>query len=121
VFLSDDHDTRNYAYCLNTKGEAAEPDEQTERQKEKENKQHQIDVAELELKLKAINEKKDGPKIKTPLEQKKELFDREYAGSMGILEYAAKRKAELAVELKDHPKLRKQAFELIDALVHKLS
>lgn len=121
VYLSEDKDTRNYAYCLNTKGEAADPDEQTERQKEKEQKQHQIEVAELELKLKAINEKRDGPKLKTPLEQKKEQFDRGYAASMGIREYAAKKRAEVAEELKNHPELLKQANDAIDDLLEKLS
>jgi hypothetical protein len=83
-------------------------------QENKQDKEHELEMAKLDEQLKGIKERIDGPKIKTPFEQKKESFDKYYDGVMGIREYARKKRAEAAEAYKNDPESLKDANEAID-------
>jgi hypothetical protein len=121
IFLTDDKLETNYAYCINAPSEIPEPPKPDERtvkvktyQENKQDKEHELDVAKLDEQLKQIKERIDGPKIKTPFEQKKESFDKYYDGVMGMREYARKKRAEAAETYRDDPESLKDANEAID-------
>jgi hypothetical protein len=121
IFLTDDRLETNYAYCINAPSEVPEPPKPDERmvkvkthQENKQDKEHELEVAKLDAELKQIKERIDGPKIKTPFEQKKESFDKYYDGVMGMREYARKKRAEAAETYKDDPESLKDANEAID-------
>ena len=118
IFFTGDQDETNYASGLNSPAEVPKPDERTEKVKAKvetvEDKKKDIEIAELDEKLKTIKERVEGPKIKTPFEQKKESFEKYYDGVMGIREHARKKRAEAAETYKDDPESLKDANDAID-------
>ncbi len=126
IFLTDDRLETNYAYCLIAPSEVPEPPKPDERtvkvkahQETKQDKEHELEVAKLDEQLKQIKERIDGPKIKTPFEQKKDSFDKYYDGVMGVREYACQKRAEAAERYKDNPELLKDANEAIDEFIRR--
>jgi hypothetical protein len=118
IFFTEDQDETNYAAALNSPAEVPKPDERTVKVKANvetvQDRTHDIQIAELDEKLKIIKERTEGPKIKTPFEQKKESFDKYYDGVMGIREHARTKRAEAAERYKDDPESLKDANEAID-------
>ena len=118
VFLTKDRLETNFAYCLNSPVEIPKPDERAEKlktdQERMQDKKIELETAKLDEELKQIKERIEGPKIKTPYEQKKESFDKYYDGVIGIRGYARKKRAEAAEALKNDPEALKEANEAID-------
>jgi hypothetical protein len=83
-------------------------------EKKKEKKEFEIAYFELEAKLKAIKEKAEGPKLKTPFEQKKEAFERHLDGTIGLRGLARQKKAEAAEIYKNDPEALRDANDAID-------
>jgi hypothetical protein len=123
VFLSEDQQKANYAYCLNSSSENPKPDERTVKQQlreeAKQDKNYDILMAELDAKLKEARSRLEEPKIKTPHEQKQDSFDKFYAGAMAVPEIARKKKAEKAIEYKDFPDLLADSNAAIDEWVRR--
>jgi hypothetical protein len=80
----------------------------------KQKMEHEIAISELEEKLKKVKERTEGPKIKTPFEQRKESFDRHLDGAIGLREYARQKKAEATEKYKDDPEALKDAVDAIE-------
>jgi hypothetical protein len=118
IFITEDEQTRNFAYCINTPAEIPPPDARTVKrqghEESKEEKMSSIELAELDLKLKEIKAKHDGPKIKSPFEQKKEQWESEYVGIMGLQEYVHRKTIEVKELYKDDPVSLKDALDAIE-------
>lgn len=122
IFFSKDEDKRNPATGLN---ETREPDEPTKKSMEhlatKQEREQQIELAELELKLKAVNDKVAGPKIKSPYEKKKEdLFDY-YKNVMEIRDDIRKLRQEAKEKYKDNLEMLTDANQTLDEIERRLS
>jgi len=117
IYLSDDEDKINYAYALNSPVEIPQLDERAIKRQahegKKEDKINAIEAAELDLKLKQIKERKKGPKLKTPYEQKQELCEKDYVGIMGVVEYVRRKTIEVEKLYKNDPESLKKALEAI--------
>jgi hypothetical protein len=123
IFLTRDMLKINYAYCLNSPTEIPKPDERAEKlktdQERLQDKQNERDMAKLDEELKGIKERVEGPKIKTPYEQKKESFDKYYDGVVGMREYARKKRVEAAEAYKNDPAALKDANDAIDEFLRR--
>ena len=125
IFFSEDEDRRNYAYRLNAPNEVRKTNERAEKVLEQgqaiEDKKHEVAMADLEAALKALQAKIDGPKVKTPLDIKVEMCEREFVGIMGVREYCRKKRQEVAVTFKDHPQELEEANRAIDHIAAMLT
>lgn len=118
IFLTADEDATNCARAANA---PASPPSDHDRLRylralSKEDKAAQVELAELDLKLKQIKAQAEGPKTKSPAEQRQEAFEREFIAIMGIHEYARRKAQEAAVLYKDDPEALKQALEAIEEI-----
>lgn len=120
IFLSDDEDRTNYAYAVNSPTEVKPPDERTVKRQAhddtKEDKTHEIELTELDLKLKKIKDQRDGPKIKSQAERKKDMVDDDYAAMMGVREHLRKKTEEVKILYKDDPEALKDALDAIEEI-----
>jgi hypothetical protein len=124
IFLSSDKLAANAARCLNLSAPSstAEPQEeiQRQRQEQKQQREHDIAIAELDERLGKIKERTDGPKLKKPGEKLAEKLEQGYLESMGLREYAKKKRAEVAEMYKDDPESLKDANAAIDEIVRRM-
>jgi hypothetical protein len=125
IFLTSDMLEINYAYCVNSPvsspADAPNLDDQAIREKQRQEKQHEIAMAEFEEKLKQINERVQGPKVKTLYEQKKAKLNDYYSGVMGIRQDVRKLRAEAAELYKNDPESLQDANDTLDACLRMLS
>lgn len=120
IFLSEDRDKTNYAHCLNSPAEVPAPTERTiKRQTHEETKEdrvNEIEIAELELKLKKIDNEREGPKIKSPADLKKEACERDYVAIMGVHEYLRRKTDEVKELYKNDSQSLKDAMDAIEEI-----
>ena len=119
IFLSPDRDGANYAYSINAVPVSKpQPDERTIKANSHSDaklaKQKEIELAELDEKLLSLKSRIEGPKIKTPLEKKKESFEQYFDGVRGAREIARRKKAEVEELYKDDPESLKDALAAIE-------
>jgi hypothetical protein len=104
IFLSEDRDDSNYAYCLNEPTESsldAPKNKALEMEEARREKDHEVVMAALDVKLKESKNQLVEPKIKTPYEIQQEKFTRFYQGAMGAEDIADRALAAARVEFKD--------------------
>jgi hypothetical protein len=120
IFLSDDKDETNYAYSLNSPHEIPKPDARSQKrqahEESKGDKINEIEAAELDLKLKEIKSRHDGPKVKSPFEQKQEMCEKDYVGIMGVREYVRRKTIEVKELYKDDPESLQDALDAIEEI-----
>jgi hypothetical protein len=117
IFLTQDNHEENYARCINSPS-APSPTEEKKRAYEdlKTDMQYKIDIAYLEDSLKKLNERLNGPKIKTAFEQRREGFENDYSAVIGIKELAEQKRREAKERFKNHPELLEEALAAIKDL-----
>jgi hypothetical protein len=115
IFLSEDKQERNHAYCLNT--ENAPPTSVTPsltRAELKEQALHDVEIAKLKAELDVIN-KKNAPKEEKPVrEQLRENFEKQHDLWLGAADEAAAQRTIAKEKYKDDADRLERALALID-------
>lgn len=114
IFLSEDEQEQNYAYCLNTETQLPPEDKRMQRNESKEALVHDIEMAELASKLDSIKQRAEFSKKKSPTEEIEESFEKHHSRFMGTREFARRQRAVNAGKFKDDPEMLKFADEAVD-------
>lgn len=114
IFLSEDEQEQNYAYCLNTEIPTPPEDKKLQRNESKEALIHEIEMADLATKLDAIKQRADFGKKKTPGEEIQDSFEKHHARFMGTREFARRQRAVNAEKFKDDPEMLRFADEALE-------
>lgn len=115
IFLSDDEQEANYAYCLNTEVPPLKEDKRAVRADAKESIAHEIEMMELASKLNAAKQKADFMKPKSARDEIQESYEKHHAAYMGTREFARRQRAINAEKYKDDPEMLKYANDQLEA------
>lgn len=121
IFLSEDLDPQNYAYRIHDPQEPWGEAKSADRRATREEREFEIQMTELELRLKAMKEKLESPKMKTPMERKIQAFEEEFAAGMGVRAHIEEMEAKARETYKDSPKKRKEVLDFLKELKEKHS
>lgn len=114
IFLTEDEQEQNYAYCLNTETQRPPEDTRAQRVESKEALAHELEMADLASKLDGFKQRADFSKKKSPKEEIEDSFEKHHARFMGTREFARKQRAANAEKFKDDPEMLKFANEALD-------
>jgi hypothetical protein len=126
IYLSEDEDSTNYVYCLNSPDDISQEEARARQvkthQELREDKEHDITIAEGDLELvdlkrrhKFIKSQMTVKRKKPPLEEKKKNLKNFFDGHVAAEQAVREQKAANAVEFKNDDKERKRRDRIADA------
>jgi hypothetical protein len=114
IFLSEDQDSINYAYCLNSPAEVPKADKRVEKlkahQEKKQDKQERIDIALLDERLRNIRKRLNGEKKKSA----KERLVAGYDSSIELEQARDELRVAIAEECKGDKKMLRRRYAALD-------